>query len=68
MGCPPPQAPCCKPNPTHTPTPTPNPIPDPTPTPNPTAGSVLQAIYSAPAPLQRWLELERDDGARRALP
>ena len=27
------------------------------------AGSVLRAIYSAPAPLQRWLELERDDGA-----
>jgi hypothetical protein len=24
---------------------------------------VLQAIYSAPAPLQRWLELERADGA-----
>ena len=27
------------------------------------AGSVLRAIYSAPVPLQRWLELERDDGA-----
>ena len=27
------------------------------------AGSVLKALYSAPAPLQRWLDLERDDGA-----
>merc|ERR1740139_601339 len=27
------------------------------------AGSVLIAFYSAAAPLQRWLHLERDDGA-----